>query len=58
MTRDIWISLFLLGAVFFGWPIISIFRYGLAAYLFAAWLTFIVLVLLATLFSEKKKDEG
>jgi archaellum biogenesis protein FlaJ (TadC family) len=58
MARDIWISLFLLGAVFFSWPIISIFGYGLAAYLFTAWFIFIALVFLATIFSERKKDEG
>lgn len=53
--RDIWISLFIFGVIFFNWPIISLFEHNIAKYLFAAWFVFIVLVLLSV--GYRKKDE-
>jgi hypothetical protein len=52
MRRDIWIFLFFLGMLFFGWPFLTIFRNTLAYYLFIIWLTFIALIYLASRFSE------
>lgn len=52
MRRDIWIFLFILGMLLFGWPFLIIFREKLAYYLFISWLIFIALVYLASRFSE------
>ncbi len=51
MRRDILIFLFTLGALFFDWPIMSIFHESMAAALFVIWIVFIVLVYLTTTFS-------
>ena len=58
MRRDVWFFLFFLGAVLFGWPIMSIFRYGLATYLFIVWLLFIVFIFVATKFSDREDGGG
>jgi hypothetical protein len=58
MTRDVWFFLFFLGALLFGWPLISIFKSGLAAYLFIVWIVFIALILIASLFSEREDGGG
>ncbi len=57
IKRDIWVILFLLGLLLFGWPLITIFRDNLAAYLFAAWAAFIVLIYLASV-HENRGDGG
>ncbi len=51
MRRDILIFLFLLGVLFFSWPIMSIFRENIAAALFVLWFVFILLVYFTTTFS-------
>ena len=56
MKRDIWIALFFLGLLFFGWPLMSIFRSNLPYYLFAAWILFIGLIFLASRASQR--DDG
>ncbi len=58
MTRDVWFFLFFLGALLFGWPLISIFKSGLATYLFVIWIVFIALILIASLFSEREDGGG
>jgi hypothetical protein len=55
--RDIWISLFIFGVIFFNWPVISLFEHGIAKYLFAAWFLFIALVVIAVEY-KKKNDNG
>jgi hypothetical protein len=56
MRRDIWISLFVLGLMFFSWPFMSIFKGTLIPYLFIIWLIFIALICITAIFSGK--DEG
>lgn len=58
MKRDIWIFLFVLGAVLFSWPVVSIFKYDLSKYFFMAWLIFIALIFFATIYSKKKNNGG
>jgi hypothetical protein len=53
MRRDIWIFLFFLGSILFGWPFLRIFHQSLTYYLFIAWLTFIGLLFLASLLSDR-----
>jgi hypothetical protein len=56
--RDIWIFIFALGAVLFSWPFLSLFRYALGMYLFIAWLLFITLIFMTTVFSDKGGNGG
>lgn len=58
MRRDIWIFLFFIGLLFFGWPLISIFRDSLTTYLFVAWSVFIALIFIASRFSEREDGGG
>ena len=58
MRRDFGIFLFAIGMVLFSWPIISIFKYGLAVYLFVIWLFFIALIFIATRYPEKEDGGG
>jgi len=53
MRRDIWIFLFFLGSILFGWPFIRIFNRSLAYYLFGAWFIFIGLLFLASILADK-----
>jgi len=53
MRRDIWIFLFFLGSILFGWPFLRIFYQSLTYYLFIAWFAFIGLLFLASLSSER-----
>lgn len=53
MRRDIWIFLFFLGSILFGWPFLRIFSQSLAYYLFIAWFAFIGLLFLSSLLSER-----
>ena len=55
--RDIWISLFIFGVIFFNWPVISLFEHDISKYLFAAWFLFIALVVIAVEY-KKKNDNG
>ena len=54
MRRDIWIFLFALGVLFFSWPLMTIFRDNLVVSLFVIWLVFIMLLLIASLVSERE----
>jgi hypothetical protein len=58
MKKDIWIFLFVIGVILFSWPIIGIFTYGLAQYLFTAWFVFIALIFFITVYSKKWKNGG
>jgi hypothetical protein len=57
MRRDIWIFLFVLGLMFFSWPLMSIFKGSLIPYLFISWLVFIALICITAIFSERDEDE-
>ena len=58
MKRDIWIALFLLGLLLFGWPILNIFHDSLVYYLFITWFVFIGLIFLASRSSEREDGGG
>jgi len=58
MRRDVWIFLFVIGLLFFIWPIMSIFRDSLATYLFVVWFVFIALMFIASIFSEREDSGG
>lgn len=54
MRRDVLICLFIVGVLFFNWPIMSIFRDNLVISLFLIWLIFIILIFLTSIFSERE----
>ena len=54
MKRDIWILLFVIGLLFFSWPIMSIFKNSLATSLFIIWFVFIALMALFAHFLERE----
>jgi len=58
MKRDIWIFLFAIGLILFGWPIMSIFKHSLSIYLFLIWIIYIALIFIASIFTqeEDKRD--
>jgi len=58
MRRDIWIFLFFIGLLLFSWPFLSIFKDSLPIYLFAGWFIFIVLIFIASIFSEREDSGG
>jgi hypothetical protein len=58
MKRDIWIALFFLGLLLFGWPLLNIFHESLPYYLFIAWLVFIGLIFLASRSAEREEGGG
>jgi hypothetical protein len=58
MRKDIGIFLFLIGMVLFSWPLISIFKHGLAIYLFVMWLIFIAVIFVSTKFPEREDGSG
>ena len=58
MRHDLFFFLFFIGVLLFGWPLMSIFRYGLATYLFIVWLLFIILIYVATNVSEREDGGG
>ncbi len=58
MRRDIWIFLFVLGVLFFSWPIMSIFQDSLVISLFIIWLVFIVFILVTSVFSKREDGGG
>jgi hypothetical protein len=58
MKRDIWIALFALGLLLFGWPFLNIFHDLLPYYLFLAWLLFIGLIYLASRSSDREDGGG
>ena len=58
MKRDIWIALFSLGLLLFGWPFLKIFHDYLPYYLFLAWFMFIGLIYLASRSSDREDGGG
>jgi hypothetical protein len=58
MRRDAWFFLFLLGFLFFSWPLMSIFKDSLVISLFVVWLVFIILILITSIFSEREDGGG
>ncbi len=58
MKRDIWYFVFALGVVLYTWPVLSIFRDSMPAYLFISWLVFIVLIYITSRSSEGEDDGG
>lgn len=58
MMRDIFLSLFLFGLIFFNWPIISMFEHAISKYLFVAWFIFIVLIFIAAEYASKSDNGG
>ena len=58
MTRDLWFFLFLLGVLFFSWPIMSIFKDSLVISLFVIWFVFIVLIFITSIFSKSEDGGG
>lgn len=56
--KDLWVFLFFLGAVLFGWPIISMFGHHVAYYFFSAWIILIVLIFLAARVDIKREKGG
>lgn len=54
MRRDVWIFLFVLGVLFFSWPIMTIFKDSLVLALFIIWFLFIVLLMVASILSERE----
>ncbi|MBF0559583.1 MAG: hypothetical protein HQL08_12485 [Nitrospirae bacterium] len=45
---ELWVMLFILGALGFNWPFVEIFSKGLAAYMFAFWFVFILMTAVAS----------
>jgi len=58
MRRDAWIFLFVLGVLFFSWPILGIFGDSLVLSLFIVWLVFIACIFVASLFPEREDGGG
>ena len=56
--KDIWIFLFSLGLILFGWPVISMFGQNLSIYLFSAWFIYICCIFMATRYTGKRDDGG
>ena len=56
--KDIWIFLFSLGLILFGWPVISMFGQNLSIYLFSAWFIYICCIFIATRYTGKRDDGG
>jgi len=58
MKRDIWVALFLLGLLLFGWPLLNIFLESLTYYLFIIWFIYIGLIFFASRSSEREDGGG
>jgi hypothetical protein len=58
MKRDIWIALFFLGVLLFGWPFLNIFHDRLPYYLFIIWFVFIALIFFASRSSDREDGGG
>lgn len=58
MKRDIWVALFFLGLLLFGWPFLNIFHSILPYYLFTIWFAFIGLLYLASRSSDRQDGGG
>jgi len=56
--KDIWVFLFSLGIILFGWPIISMFGHDVSLYFFSAWFIFIFFIFIATLYKKEGDDGG
>jgi hypothetical protein len=58
MRKDIWYFIFALGAILFTWPILSIFKDSLPAYLFIIWIVYIVIIFVMSKSSERQDGGG
>ena len=58
MKKDIWIFLFSIGTLLFGWPFLYIVHDNLIYYLFVAWFVFIGLIFLASNYSKRENGGG
>lgn len=54
MRRDVLIFLFIIGVLFLSWPIMSIFKDNMGAYLFIIWFVFILLLFVTSTFSDRE----
>ena len=57
MRKDVWVFIFSLGLLLFGWPLLSIFRRNPALYLFAAWAAFVGIIYVVSSFTGRE-DRG
>ena len=53
-----WLFLFILGFLFFSWPLMSIFKDSLVVSLFVIWLVFIILIFVTSIFSDREEGGG
>ncbi|MBI5190912.1 MAG: hypothetical protein HZA22_09575 [Nitrospirae bacterium] len=56
--KELWIFLFVVGAVALDWPLLAIFRDSLPAYLFAAWLALIAALYLLSKRAAREGEGG
>ena len=54
MKNEIWVFIFILGLIIFGWPIISIFKENLYIYFFLIWPVFIALIYFSSVYAGKR----
>lgn len=54
-NTEVWIFIFIIGLIGLNWPLLEIFHTGVAEYLFAFWLIFIILIAFAVYKTEDKK---
>ena len=54
MKRDRWIFLFVIGLLFFSWPVMSIFKDNLPTALFIVWFIFIGFIFIIAHFLERE----
>ena len=57
-NRELWVFLFLMGAILFNWPFLSIFSQWLPVYLFGLWAAFIAVMGLFITRTHKEKKTG
>ncbi len=58
MMRDIWIFLFALGLILFGWPFMSMFSTNLVLYLFSTWFILIVVIFILSVYNKNGDNGG
>ncbi len=58
MRRDVLIFLFVLGLLFFNWPIMSIFGDSMVLALFIVWFAFIACIFVASRFLDRQDGGG
>jgi uncharacterized membrane protein HdeD (DUF308 family) len=55
--KELWILLFFIGTLAFGWPFLEIFASELPIYLFTAWICIIALIYIVVKYAAKEQDE-